>query len=411
MDWLKLRLFRWLELGTEGYAVHTRRRLIVINVLITFVSALSIFYAIFFAIYDINTFKLPIIFMIVMGALFLRTPMLHNQGRYYGDLYNLSVWLIYGGILVHIFGSDSGIHYFFLGGAAGAILIFNLSRNGVSVFSFFSQMMIFFYAEVYRIPPRDAYALPQNFEYTMFVLNILFLLLFHYCLISYAVYLSKTAETSLTKECEYSDRLLENMMPRLISNTLKSDPCKTIAKRHNDATIIFAKIAGFEQVYETKSPKESVELLTRIFSEFDHLAQEHGLEKIKTDGSIFMAAAGFPEPTKKHAENVALVALEMRKVIAKYAQQADVDITLQCGIHSGPVVAGVIGTQKPFYDVWGDTVNLAARLETNAKPNHIQISDSTKQLLTGDFQFQKRGRIALKGKGKVEIWYILDRIS
>nr|WP_229802163.1 adenylate/guanylate cyclase domain-containing protein [Amylibacter ulvae] len=349
--------------------------------------------------------------MIVMAALFLRTPMLHNQGRYYGDLYNLTVWLIYGGILVHLFGSNSGIHYFFLGGAAGAILIFNLSRNGVSVFSFLSQMLIFFYAEVYRIAPRDAYALPQNFEYTMFILNILFLLVFHYCLISYAVYLSKTAETSLTKECEYSNRLLENMMPPLISNALKSDPCKTIAKRHNDATIIFAKIAGFEHVYDTKTPKESVELLTRIFSEFDRIAQAHGLEKIKTDGAIFMAGAGFPLPMKEHAKNVALVALEMRDVVEKFATESDVDISLQCGVHSGPVVAGVIGTHKPFYDVWGDTVNLAARLETNAKPNHIQVSDSTRQLLTDRFSFQKRGRVTLKGKGKVEIWYLIDRIT
>jgi len=143
-----------------------------------------------------------------------------------------------------------------------------------------------------------------------------------------------------------------------------------------------------------------------LFTRFDDLANKHGLEKIKTLGDAFMVAGGMPDPQPDHAVRVARMALDMLSETELFAREVNERLELRIGIHSGPVVAGVIGTKKPFYDVWGDTVNTAARLETYGTNGKIQVTEETKRILEGDFNFEERGTVSIKGKGDMELWYL-----
>ncbi|WP_165775641.1 adenylate/guanylate cyclase domain-containing protein [Paramylibacter kogurei] len=409
MEKLKARFFKWFEIGTEGYDIGTRRRLIVTNVLITVIAVLSVLYAVIFFLFDPVEYIIPVLMMFSVAGLFLFTPFFHKLNPYVGSVYNLSIWLIYGMTLVYIFGSDSGIHYFFLGGATGAILIYNVSANPISIFSIIVQTSIFLSAEFFWPQSAHWLELPQIHQSILAFVNIVSVLMLQFCLVSYAFYQAHTAEALLEKEYQYSEQLLANMMPTSIAAQLKREPEKTIADGHEQATILFADIVGFTERASNQPPEKVVAFLNELFTKFDALATKHGLEKIKTLGDAFMVAGGMPSAQDDHCERVADMALEMLDIAKSMPENFGKKVQLRIGIHSGPVVAGVIGTKKPFYDVWGDTVNLAARLETNGHINRIQVTTSTKELLEHAFTFELRGQVEIKGKGKIDVWYLIGR--
>ena len=227
-----------------------------------------------------------------------------------------------------------------------------------------------------------------------------------FCMVFYAFSQMHRAERLLQQEYEYSERLLANMLPGTIAAQLKRNPGQTIADAHENVTILFADIVGFTPRATTQSAAELVKFLNQLFTRFDALATKHGLEKIKTLGDAFMVAGGMPEYQEDHAERVARMALDMVSATDDFSREMDEKIQLRIGIHSGPAVAGVIGTQKPFYDVWGDTVNIAARLESFGTNGKIQVTAETKDRLSKSFEFAKRGKVEIKGKGEMELWYL-----
>ena len=198
------------------------------------------------------------------------------------------------------------------------------------------------------------------------------------------------------------------MLPGPIAAQLKRNPGQTIADSHDEVTILFADIVDFTPRASRQRPDELVKFLNQLFTRFDDLANRHGLEKIKTLGDAFMVAGGMPEAQPDHAERVARMALDMQAETARFSAEMGEKVELRIGIHSGPVVAGVIGTRKPFYDVWGDTVNIAARLETFGTNGKIQVTAETKDRLDGAFDFSERGQVDIKGKGPLDLYY-LDR--
>lgn len=208
----------------------------------------------------------------------------------------------------------------------------------------------------------------------------------------------------LQAEQERSERLLLNILPESIAARLKETP-EVIADRFDAVTVLFADIVGFTELAAMVDPETVVTLLNAIFSRFDDLAAEHGLEKIKTIGDAYMAVGGLPTPCPDHAEAAALMALAMRRAIGEFAEGR---LQLRIGLHSGPVVAGVIGRRKFSYDLWGDTVNIASRMESHGVPGAIQISEATYRLLTGRFVCTPRGTISLKGRGAMTAWYLAD---
>lgn len=202
-----------------------------------------------------------------------------------------------------------------------------------------------------------------------------------------------------------SERLLLNILPSSIASRLKEEQ-RPIADGFANVTVLFADIVGFTQLSTRMQPEELVELLNQIFSEFDDIAEHLGLEKIKTIGDAYMVASGLPHPRTDHAEAIADMALAMRDIISRMRARDDIPLRLRVGIHTGPVVAGVIGWKKFIYDLWGDTVNTASRMESHGLPDEIQVSDATHRLLAASFVLVPRGEIEVKGIGRMQTWLL-----
>ena len=211
----------------------------------------------------------------------------------------------------------------------------------------------------------------------------------------------------LSVEQEKSDRLLLNILPEPIARQLK-DGESSIADGFAEATVLFADLVNFTKLSEKLPPVQLVAMLNEIFSEFDRLTEKHGLEKIKTIGDAYMVVGGLPIPRPDHAEAIAEMALDMQSEITKFHLRRGYDCNIRIGINTGPVIAGVIGTKKFIYDLWGDTVNIASRMESHGIAGEIQVSAATYDRLKHCYSFESRGLVEIKGKGKMET-YLLSR--
>ncbi len=202
-----------------------------------------------------------------------------------------------------------------------------------------------------------------------------------------------------------ADKLLRNVLPEDIARRLKAD-AGAIADYVPDVTVLFADFVGFTTLCERLAPAALLHLLNEMFTAFDLLADKHGLEKIKTIGDAYMIAGGVPRQLEGHCEAVAEMALEMLDATARLEKKLGLPLRIRIGIHCGPVIAGVIGLKKLSYDLWGDTVNTASRLETHGLPGSIQVSHTLRERLRGKFEFEDRGVIELKGKGPVGVFLL-----
>ena len=217
----------------------------------------------------------------------------------------------------------------------------------------------------------------------------------------------KTMQRALEAEKRRTEDVLLNVLPRSIVERLKSSPA-VIADDAKNATILFCDIAGFTQLSRQLSPEKLISSLNIVFSEFDHLVGFYELEKIKTIGDAYMIASGVPVARDDHAEVVADLALEMMQCVARLNDILDTPIEIRIGIESGPVVAGVIGKKKFAYDLWGESVNTAARMESHGVIGEIQVGPNAYDLLKDLFEFERRGEIEVKGIGQLEA-YLLKR--
>ncbi len=211
-------------------------------------------------------------------------------------------------------------------------------------------------------------------------------------------------------EREKSERLLLNVLPKSIADRLKQGE-STIADSFPDATVLFADLGDFTKMSSHVPATELVQMLNEIFSKFDWLAELHHLEKIKTIGDAYMAVGGLPTPRPDHAEAVAEMALDMQKVVSRMNTGDGRKFELRIGISSGPVVAGIIGSKKFIYDLWGDTVNIASRMESLGQLGAIQVSAATYEHLKDKYAFERRGKIEVKGKGKMTTFFLTGRKS
>ncbi|MEM9772895.1 MAG: adenylate/guanylate cyclase domain-containing protein, partial [Cyanobacteria bacterium P01_D01_bin.73] len=231
--------------------------------------------------------------------------------------------------------------------------------------------------------------------------------------------LRKQAEEALKLEKERSEQLLLNILPQAIATELKQSASldnpaadnKPIASNYESVSILFADIVGFTGLSAQLTPIELVDWLNRLFSEFDRLAEQYNLEKIKTIGDAYMVAAGLPTPMDEPAVAIANMALEMRETIKalepEFIAKFDRPLAIRIGINSGPVIAGVIGIKKFIYDLWGDTVNIASRMESHGEPGKIQVTEATYKELSNRFQLQYRGEIDVKGRGPMKTYWLL----
>ena len=285
-------------------------------------------------------------------------------------------------------------------------LVFRGAGAGVRWFIVF--VAIFLGSGILGILLNVPAALPKWFSDLMLVLNITVGGTMVFTLLALFARQREEALAELKVEQGRAENLLLNILPGSIAERLKSKP-GTIADQFISASVLFADVVDFTPRTKDMAAADVVGLLDRLFGEFDTLAERHGLEKIKTIGDAYMVAAGVPTPREDHAVALARLALDMVDAVKPGGAVGDLGLQLRVGINSGPVVAGVIGRKKFLYDLWGDAVNLASRMESQGTPNRVQITSGTRELLGDEFELEGRGTVEIKGKGATETWYLVGR--
>jgi class 3 adenylate cyclase len=248
---------------------------------------------------------------------------------------------------------------------------------------------------------RHPAAIPDPLRVALFVLNVTGVSLTAYLLLQYSV---RARDAALQR----SERLLLNVLPRSIAERLKRD-AGVIAEGHDEVTVLFADVVDFTPFVQRTEAARVVSVLDEIFSAFDRLAERHGLEKIKTIGDAYMVVAGLPEARPDHAEAAAEMALDMQAELGELCAPLGLDLAIRVGIDTGPVIAGVIGRRKFIYDVWGDAVNTASRMESHGLPGRIQVTRATFERLRDRYRFEDRGVVEVKGKGPLPAYLLVGR--
>ena len=263
----------------------------------------------------------------------------------------------------------------------------------------------------------DAPDVPETVVLAFFALTILGVATTAYALLQYFVRARERALAELARqhralelEQAKSERLLLNVLPEPVAARLKEDD-GVIPDSYESVTVVFADIVGFTPLAEQLSAPDVVALLDGVFARWDALAAIHGVEKIKTIGDAYMAAAGIPLPRSDHVEAIAEMALAMRAAVARGGSDSGSALEVRIGIDTGPVVAGVIGRAKFIYDLWGDTVNTASRMESHAAPGTIQVTERAYELLRGRYELRRRGTVEIKGKGPMTTYLLVGRLE
>lgn len=363
-------------------------------------------YSALFAFLDFDNLKYLVSATFLFSLLWLVTPFVQRYGHMSAVIYIVLMVGFSETALNMIGGSDVSGHYFFL--AAPAIIVMTVGPKqwltGSLIIAYF--LLLFLFSEHY-LPERGTLArLSDGLALGSFVFCVVMSGVLNFMVALYAFTRLDSAETALALENERSENLLLNLVPASIARRLKASPSEVIADYLQSATIMFADIVDFTPYAARLSADEVVVFLNRVFSEFDTLCEKHGLEKIKTIGDAYMVAGGVPEPMPGAPQAVARMALDMLAVSERISDEFGTHFTLRIGIHTGPVVAGVIGTRKLFYDLWGDAVNIAARMESHGRPGRIQVSSEAKEAIGSTFAFQDGGTRNIKGKGHIQVYFL-----
>jgi guanylate cyclase len=249
---------------------------------------------------------------------------------------------------------------------------------------------------------------PESFLTGLFVIHTLGLAILEFVPIFYFTNQRDSAFRLLHEAQAKTEGLLLNILPREIAAILKAEN-RVIADHFESASVLFADAVNFTPMSAQMTPTELVELLNEVFTAFDALVEKNGLEKIKTIGDCYMVASGVPRPREDHAQALAQLALDMQELVGEREFCGHKRLFFRVGINSGPVVAGVIGRRKFIYDLWGDAVNTASRMESHGKGGKIQITRATYELIKDEFLCEPQGAMPIKGKGQMEIWHVTAR--
>jgi guanylate cyclase len=311
-------------------------------------------------------------------------------------IYSVGLHISLGGIV------NSGVSFAVaLLGPLGASIVLNRRTTFVWATVFVVAFTILLALD--GVISSEAPDLPANFG----IINGFFgIAMLTFLSIAMTLYLVRELEIAQDR----ADGLLFNMLPRKVAARLKEKPEK-IADAYESGSIMFADIVGFTSLSTDLNPKEMIDLLNMIYSHFDTLVEKHGVEKIRTIGDNYMVAAGVPTPRSDHAHALAYLGLDMLEFCENLKPAGNKKLSFRIGINSGPLTAGVIGSKKFQFDIWGDVVNVASRMESHGLPGKIQITKETHDLLDGDFVLTPRGTIAVKSKGEMQTWILEERAN
>ncbi len=390
---------RWTDLGTAGYPDEVQRRLKILNMFAAFVIVATGSYAVQNAFMDFAKYWPVILINSGLLAMAMCLPLLHRFGPITAGLTLVLCEYAALAALTALLGRNTGLHLQYFIAAAATFVVLGPERLRL-VLVIIAAGAVLHLAVWFNFPPEAALiAVEQDLVDSLYLQAAIVTMAMITGTVWYAFSLVEQARGE-------TEVLLRNILPGSIVERLKARPDEAIADTYEDASVMFADISGFVPLARRLGARGVVELLNRMVSEFDALAVRHGVEKIKTIGDAYMAAGGLPVRSHDHAERLVRLGLAMLETAAQVRADTGLEVQMRVGIACGPVMAGVIGTNKFSYDVWGDTVNLAARLESIGKPGRVLVCPDTRARLLDSFPFECMGTVTIKGIGECEAWFV-----
>jgi len=344
---------------------------------------------------------------VVGAAIYATIPLLHRFGELFPPLTFIGTAYLSIFTICWFVGTGSGLQFYFL--VAACLIVLQLGVDRIFLASILAAIAAGMVITLQFLVPRDTGAQPVWALSLYFVVTTISACVMVVTTVWYSVREIVRAEAAMELEYERSEALLANILPASVADRLKDPARNIIADKYDDASVLFADIAGFTERASDLEPDQLILFLDKLYGDFDALVDKHGLEKIKVSGDSYMVVSGVPQPRADHVEALAALALDMAEAASLLKDSRGDALPLRIGLASGPVVAGVVGSRRFFYDVWGDAVNVASRMETTDSVGRIQVPEDVYRRLKDDFVLQERGVVQVKGKGVMRTWYLIGR--
>jgi adenylate cyclase len=344
---------------------------------------------------------------LVSGAIFLMIPLLYRFGELVPALVFFTVAYTSITVVCWHLGTGSGLLFYYL--VAATLMVLILGVDHLVLASVLAAILAATVIALEMVVPYNTGVQPDWAFRLGFILTVISAWVMVVAVVWYALREIRRARRAMEAEYERSETLLTNILPATIAARLKDPTRNIIADKYDDASILFADIAGYTKRASDTTPSDLVRFLDRLYTDLDALVDRHGLEKVKSSGDSYMVVSGVPVPRDDHMEALACLALDMAAAVADLTDPQGRDVPLRIGLAAGPVVAGVVGARKFFYDVWGDAVNVAARMETTDVEGRIQVPHDVYERLNHAFLLEERGEVHVKGKGVMHTWYLVGR--
>ena len=351
----------------------------------------------------------PQLIDLAAATIFATVPLLHRFGKLVAPLTFVGASYVSIVAISWNVGTGNGLQFFLL--VTACLVVLQLGIEHIALASALAAVAAGLVITLEFLVPRDTGVQPPWAAKLGFVIAAVSACAMVVMTMWYALRGIARAEAVMELEYERSEALLSNMLPASIAARLKDPQRQVIADKYEDASVLFADIAGFTERASDTAPADLVTFLDRLYSDFDALVDKHGLEKIKVSGDCYMVVSGVPWPRHDHVEALADLALDMADAVAELTDPHGRAVSLRIGLASGPVVAGVVGSRRFFYDVWGDAVNVASRMESTDAEGHIQVPEAVFERLQRNFVLRERGEVDVKGKGVMRTWYLIGRQS
>ena len=344
---------------------------------------------------------------LLSGAIFLLIPLLYRFGEVVPALAFFAVATTSITVVCWHLGTGSGLPFYYL--VAATLMVLILGVDHLVLASALAAVLAATVIALELLVPYNTGVQPDWSFRLGFILTVVSAWGMVIAVVWYALREIRRARTAMEAEYERSETLLANILPATIAERLKDPSRNIIADKYDDASILFADIAGYTKRASDTTASDLVRFLDRLYTDLDALVDRHGLEKVKSSGDSYMVVSGVPVPRDDHMEALACLALDMAAAVAGLTDPQGRAVPLRIGLAAGPVVAGVVGARKFFYDVWGDAVNIAARMETTDVEGRIQVPHDVYERLNHEFVLEERGDIEVKGKGVMHTWYLVGR--
>lgn len=391
---------------TQHYALSVSSRLRVLTIATWIAAAVSGGFGIFQLTLGGQIWRFGFI-NLASAALFLMVPLLYRFGELIAPLAFFVVAYVSVAFMCFEIGTGSGLQFYLLVSATLVVLVLGIER--IVLAGTLAAMGVAAIIALELLVPNDRGLGPSWTLTVGFVSSAISSAVMMFATVWYSLRETARAEQAMEAEYQRSEQLLANILPTTIAARLK-DPARTIiADKYDDASILFADIAGYTERASDTTPTDLVRFLDQLYTDLDALVDKHGLEKVKTSGDSYMVVSGVPRPRADHVEALACLALDMADAVADLKDPQGRAVPLRIGLASGPVVAGVVGARKFFYDVWGDAVNVASRMETTDVAGRIQVPQNVYDRIRQTFLLEERGEIDIKGKGLMRTWYLVGR--